>query len=120
MSTSSRRAARHELKVARATGTKRVTYRDRYQSAPDMLPVRLANGLVLSIEAKYRAQLPRLLTSALSQALRYGGPDSVPVAALRENGGQTLVVIRLEDFLQLSGIAPVRIPLQQTLLARAL
>jgi hypothetical protein len=120
VSASSRRAARHELQVARSLGTRRVTYRGRYQRSPDMLPVRLPNGLVLSVEATLRDNLPRLLTSALSQALRYGGPDCVPVAALREHGGQTLVVTRLEDFLQLSGIEPVRETLQPLLLARSM
>ncbi|SRR6266508_3275826 len=112
-----RKSARHELKVARTLGTERVRYRSRYQRKPDMLPVVLPNGVLLSIEAKIRDRLPRLLTSALSQAASYCGPDGVPVAALQERGGQTVVCMPLDGFLQLAGIEPVALPLQQTLLA---
>ena len=82
MSRVSRRAARRELEAADAFGVKRVR-RARYESAPDIEPVVLSTGDVLSVEVKSRATLPVLLRDALDQAVlgRMGGPTPKDVRA---------------------------------------
>jgi hypothetical protein len=120
MSASSRRAARHELKIARALGTERTRYRGRYERKPDMLALRLPDGQLLSPEAKYRDVLPKWITDALAQARGYGGKNCIALAAFRERRGMAIVVLSLEDFLRLSAIKPYGTPLQQELLTRAL
>lgn len=98
MSRVSRRAARRELEAADAFGVKRVR-RARYESAPDIEPVVLSTGDVLSVEVKSRATLPVLLRDALDQAKGY----PVPVAVLSALGGSAVACLPLADFVRLLG-----------------
>ena len=101
MSRVSRRAARRELEAADAFGVKRVR-RARYESAPDIEPVVLSTGDVLSVEVKSRATLPVLLRDALDQAKGYR-PEGVPVAVLSALGGSAVACLPLADFVRLLG-----------------
>lgn len=99
---------RRERTAARALGTTR-TVRRIGESAPDVEPVRLASGVVLSVEVKSRRRLPRLLALALAQAARYA-PGAVPVAVVSERGGPQLACIALRDFARLLGFDPPALP----------
>jgi hypothetical protein len=104
VSRSSRRAADREREAADVLGTKRVR-RGRYESKPDVEPIRHPNGDLLQPEVKTRKKLPRLITTALAQAERYS-PSAVPIAVLSELGGAAVVVVALDAFVRLTGIAP--------------
>lgn len=98
------RAARREREAAAVLGSKRV-HRSRYESAPDVEPVTLPSGHVLSVEVKTRARLPVLLTRALEQAAGYA-PDAIPCAVLSETGGTALLVLPLAAFAAIVGVSP--------------
>ena len=90
-----------ERHAAKVLGGARTAFRGRYEPAPDIQPLILPNGSTALVECKYRRVLPKLVTGALAQALRYA-PDAVPIAVLRELRGPALIVMRLADFAALS------------------
>ncbi len=102
MTRAHRRGAAAELAVARALGTTRTRNRSRFESKPDMEPVTLESGAVLSIESKARGSVPRWLVGAVEQAARYL-PSAVPVAVV-SGAGVRLAVLRLEDLAALVGL----------------
>lgn len=106
-----------ERDAAKALGTRRVR-RAIGESAPDVEPVRLASGEVLSVEVKHRAKLPALLTAALAQAARYA-PAAVPVAVVSQRGGRQLACLSLANLARLLGIASPEIPTTTKRKARA-
>lgn len=93
---------RRERAAAAALGSRRVV-RHRGESRPDVEPVALPSGEVLQPEVKHRKRLPRLLSAALAQALRYE-PGATPVAVVSEHRGAALAVLRLADFARLVGV----------------
>ena len=97
------RAARREREAAALLGTKRV-HRSRYESAPDLEPVTLPSGHVLAVEVKTRAQLPKLLENALTQAAGYA-PGAIPCAVISATGGEALVVLSLRAFVEIISTA---------------
>jgi hypothetical protein len=97
-----RRAARREREAAAVLGSKRV-HRKRGQKAPDVVPIRFADGSVIVPEAKTRAKLPKWLKAALDQARGYHR-GAVPLVVLSETGGQAIAVIPLTDLATLVGI----------------
>lgn len=103
MSAPSRRAAHRERQAARALGTTRTTYRPRYTPAPDVAPLTLASGEVLSVEVKTRKHLPQLLRAALEQARSYA-PGATPVAVVSETGGRALAVVELGALARFLGL----------------
>lgn len=105
------RAARREREAASLLGTKRV-HRSRYEKAPDVEPVPLPCGLVLSVEVKTRAKLPRLVTKALEQAEGYGVTGQVPAVVMSETGGEALIVLPLRAFVRAVGLEPYEPPPQ--------
>jgi len=110
-----RRAARRELEAARILQTERV-HRRRYQRAPDVRPVRLDTGDVLTVEVKTRGKLPAWLVGALAQAERYL-PGGIPVVALSATGGPPLAVLPLADLARLLGLQPREVGQQLPLAA---
>jgi hypothetical protein len=100
-----RRAAARERQAAKLLRTERVRYRPRYAKAPDLLPVRLADGTTLQPEVKTRARLPRWLVDALAQAAGYL-PSAVPLVVLSATGGPPLAVLPLADLARLLGLQP--------------
>lgn len=115
MTAAHRRAAAREREAAKVLKTTRVR-RSRYQAAPDVELVQLADGARLSVEVKTRKRLPALLRAALAQARRYA-PDAVPVAVVSETGGTALAVLELKAFAALVGLAPPPPPPAQAALA---
>jgi hypothetical protein len=113
-----RRAARHELRTAKAFGVRRV-HRARFESKPDVELVRLPDGSELSCECKTRKRLPALITKALEQAQRYAAPPAIPCAILSAFGERPVIVLPLEAFRKLAGLAPSAVPEQPSLFARA-
>lgn len=97
-----RRAAARELQVAKVLGSKRV-HRGRYERAPDVVPIRFANGTVIVPESKTREKLPKWLIDALGQARKYV-KGSVPCVVLSEFGGEPLAVMPLADLAMLVGL----------------
>lgn len=114
MTAAHRRAAAREREVAKVLKTTRVR-RSRYESAPDVELVQLADGTRLSVEVKTRKRLPAVLRAALAQARRYA-PDAVPVAVVSETGGHALAVLELQAFAALVGLADPPPPPVQTAL----
>lgn len=114
MTAAHRRAAAREREAAKVLKTTRV-HRSRYQAAPDVELVQLADGVRLVVEVKTRKRLPALLRDALAQARRYA-PDAVPVAVVSETGGHALAVLELRTFAALVGLAPPPPPPAQTAL----
>jgi hypothetical protein len=98
------RAARRERQAATLLGSRRV-HRGRYERAPDVEPVRLADGTVLVAESKTRKALPRWLVGAIAQARGYL-PGCVPLAVVSELGGEPLAVLPLRDLARLLGLQP--------------
>jgi hypothetical protein len=70
-----------------------------------MAPVTLPTGQVLQPECKSRQHLPKWLSGALAQALRYA-PEASPLVVLRELGSAPLAVLPLADFARLVGLQP--------------
>ena len=103
MTSAHRRAANRERQAARTLGTTRTTNRPRYTPAPDVAPITLPGGDVLSVEVKTRARLPSLLRRALEQARRYA-PGAVPLAVVSETGGPALAVLELGAFARIAGL----------------
>lgn len=93
---------RRERTAARALGGRR-NVRRIGESAPDMAPVVLPNGVMLQGEVKHRARLPRLIAQALAQAARYT-PGAVPLAVVSERGGPQLACLYLSDLARLLGL----------------
>ena len=61
-------------------------------------------GHVFGVEVKFRSSLPKLITGAWAQAQEAVPPDGEPemrFVAMRENGGEWLAVVSLEDLLVL-------------------
>lgn len=104
MSGPHRRAAARERQAAKLLRTERVRYRPRYTKAPDVHPVRLDSGDVLSVEVKTRGKLPAWLVDALAQAEGYL-PGAVPLVVLSATGGPPLALLALRDFARLVGLA---------------
>ena len=102
MSRASRRAARRELEAAKVLGTERV-HRSRYQSAPDVQPMRMDDGSVVQPEVKTRKRIPALIRDALAQAKRYA-PSAIPIVVISETGGRAIACLPLEAFARLVGI----------------
>lgn len=115
MSLASRRGAALERRTAEKLGGKRV-HRKRGESAPDVYPLTLSNGITLIVEAKHRAKLPALIKKALARAARYA-PSCVPVAAINEFGGRSIAVMWFSDFCKLAGTQPLNLPKQPSLFA---
>jgi hypothetical protein len=105
MTAQHRRAARREQQAADVLKTRRTKYRPRFQRAPDVTPVTLADGRVLSLEVKTRAKLPKWLRDAFAQAQRYL-PGAIPVVVLSETGGAPLAVLPLDAFAGFAGLQP--------------
>ena len=103
--TAHRRTADRERQAAELLGTTRVK-RSRYESAPDVAPVRLPCGLTLMPEVKTRRRLPKLVTGALAQAERYAPPGAIPAAVLSETGGEPMIVLALRAFRRIAGLEP--------------
>lgn len=111
MSATSRRSAARERQAAELLGTKRV-HRSRYQRAPDVEPVVLPSGEVLSCEVKTRKRLPALLRDALAQAKRYAPSTSaVPIAVISEFGGEPIACLSLRALRRLLGLEEVAVQL---------
>jgi hypothetical protein len=110
------RAARREREAAALLGSRRV-HRHRYERAPDVEPVRLADGTVLVAESKTRKALPRWLVRAVAQARSYL-PGCVPLVALSELRGEPLAVLPLRDLARLLGLRPPDKGVQLTLAPR--
>ena len=102
MSRAHRRGADAERAVARALGTTRTRNRSRFETAPDMEPVRLESGVTLVVESKARGSVPRWLVGAVEQAARYL-PSAVPVAVV-SGAGVRLAVLHLADLAALLGL----------------
>ncbi len=102
MTMAHRRAARRELQAARVLGSDRV-HRRRGERAPDVVPLRLADGTTLVPEVKTRERLPRWLLGAIAQARSYVR-GAVPIVVLSETGGPPLAVLPLTDLAQLVGL----------------
>lgn len=102
------RAARRERQAASLLGTTRI-HRSRYESAPDVAPVTLPCGVVLSCEVKTRKRLPALLVAALAQAKRYA-PEAVPTAVVSATGGEPLIVLPLRAFRRIAGLDALPVP----------
>lgn len=100
MSATHRRAARREREAANALGVRRV-HRSRYESAPDVEPLTLPNGVVIQAEVKTRGRLPALVRNAIAQARKYAPPGVVPLAILSETGGEAVAVVPLRAFVEL-------------------
>lgn len=112
------RAARAERRAAAALGTERVRYRAQHESAPDVRPVALPSGDVLSVEVKQRKRLPKALgLDVLEQAKRYASPGWIPVGVIAEHGGRAMVLVMLDDFAQLVGVQPSKVRAVQQPLA---
>lgn len=105
MTAAHRRGAALERSAARHLGTRRVRPR-RGVSAPDVEPVRLPSGVVLSVECKKRGRAPALLLRALEQAKRYL-PSAVPAVVFAPTGEPPLIVLSLDVFRRIAGLAPV-------------
>ena len=61
----------------------------------------------LSSEVKHRRRLPQWLTKAVEQAEGSATPGQLPLAVVHESGtryGQSLVVLRLDDFEEWFGL----------------
>lgn len=115
MSRASRRGSALEKRVAKKIGGKRVN-RKRGESAPDVYPLQLDNGITLLVEAKHRAKIPALVRDALAQATSYG-PSCTPVAAINEYGGKAIAILWFDDFCRLIGVQPLNLPAQMSLFA---
>jgi hypothetical protein len=117
MSAVHRRAARREEQLAAVLETERVKHRPRFEKAPDVLPIALANGVVIQAESKSRKKLPRWLIDAIEQAEGYT-PGAIPLVSLFELGQPDgLAVIRLRDLPRLLGLREPE-PGEQLALAR--
>jgi hypothetical protein len=99
------RAARRERQAAALLGSRRVL-RSRYESAPDLEPVRLPCGELLSVEVKTRKALPSLLRKALAQAAGYGPAGAVPCAVVSQTGGEPIIALPLRAFRRIAGLEP--------------
>lgn len=102
MSIGHRRGARREKQAADILGSKRV-HRSRFESAPDVEPIRFQNGTVVVPECKTRKKLPGWLTGALAQAAEYVD-GAVPLVVLSELGGQPIALLPLVDLAELVGL----------------
>lgn len=105
MSAAHRRAASLEQAAADVLGGERVRYRPRFESAPDIRPIRLQDGRTIQVEAKTRKRLPAIVLEALRQAERYAR-GAIPVGVIRERGGKALAVLWLPHLASLLGIEP--------------
>jgi len=103
MSRPHRRAAARERQAADLLGTSRVR-RSRYERAPDVTPVVLADGTTLMPEVKTRKRLPVLITKALAQAEGYAPNGAVPCAVLSAFGGEPVIVLPLRAFRRIAGL----------------
>ena len=106
MSRHQKRSARRERQAAEAFGTQRVV-RAIGESAPDVLPTALPNGLVLVPEVKERARPLATVARWLAQAEGYapeGAAALVVVFATGQHAGEALVVLRLKDFRRVAGL----------------
>lgn len=94
--------------MAAGAGTERVAHRPRYQRAPDAIPVRLADGTVLCLESKERAELPKwLFRDSIGQARSYV-VGAVPVVVVTELGGKQFAVLPYLDFMRIAGVQPAK------------
>jgi len=107
MSAQHRRGARREQQVASILQTTRTKYRPRYVRAPDVVPIRFADGTVVVPESKTRKHLPKWLVAAIGQARAYVD-GCVPVVVLSELRGEPLAVVPLADFAMLVGLREPR------------
>jgi len=98
-----RRAARREREAAEVLGGRRVRYRPRYVSMPDVEPIRLDDGSVMVPESATRAKLPKWLVAKVAQARKYI-PGAVPCVVLSQTGGEALALVPLRDLARLIGI----------------
>jgi hypothetical protein len=112
-----RRAAARERQAAEVLGSRRV-HRGRFERAPDVVPVRLADGTVLVPESKTRKALPKWFLTALAQARGYVA-GAVPVVVLSQTGGEALALLPLADLARLLGIRSPQAGEQLVLLARS-
>ena len=113
-----RRAARRERQAADLFGTVRVKKKDRYDAVPDVLPVRLASGEVLSIEVKTFGNGLKKVRDALDQARRYT-PSAVPVAVCSKTGEEPVACLPAKDLARVLGLSELgEAPRQLALLAR--
>jgi hypothetical protein len=103
MTAAHRRGARREQQAADMLGTTRTKYRGRFESAPDVTPVRLKNGNILVCEVATRARLPQWQLAKLAQAERYS--PGVPLVVLSELRGEPLALLRLRDLVRLLGLS---------------
>jgi hypothetical protein len=97
---------RAERRVARALGGERTGPLGYMEN-----DVKGGLGDIFSIEIKYRAKLPQILTAALSQAKAGKTAGSKPpmcvIVQKGQETGEALVCMRLKDFVDLHG--PVRV-----------
>jgi hypothetical protein len=114
MTLASRRGARREREAAALLGSKRVL-RERGERAPDVVPLRFANGTVVVPESKTRAKLPKWINAAIEQARRYHR-GAVPLVVLSETGGPPLALLPLADLAMLVGLRDPRAGKQLLLL----
>jgi hypothetical protein len=105
MSAVHRRAARRELQGARILGVERTRYRGRYESAPDMSPVRLSSGDVIQPDSKTRGKLPKWIVDGFAQCERYT-PGAVPMLIISETGGAPIALMPLRELARLLGLQP--------------
>jgi hypothetical protein len=96
---------RAERRVAGLLGGRRVPVTGRARGdAPDVAHP------WLSIEVKQRQRLPGWIIDALRQAAAAAAPEQLPVVVLHEHGqryGDSLVVLRLADFVDWFGSLPL-------------
>lgn len=86
----------YERRLAKRLGGERVPITGRIRgSAPDV------KNSWLSIEAKFRKQLPAWLFDAMDQAVKSIRGEQLPIVVLHQSGTRTdndFVVLRLKDF----------------------
>lgn len=103
MTAQHRRGARREEQVANILRTTRTKNRPRFVRAPDVQPIRFADGTVVVPESKTRKTLPKWLVAAIAQASAYVD-GAVPLVVLSQTGGEPIACLPLVDFAMLVGL----------------
>lgn len=87
----------HERAVAKKFGGKRISRGSDFSVRSGDI-----DHPTLSIECKYRKNIPKLIVEALKQAKGYS-PDKIPVAAIKQRQMEGFVVcLWIDDFLKLT------------------
>lgn len=108
-----RKGADLERRVAELFGVRRVR-RSRFDSLPDLPPMRREDGSLVQVEVKARARGFSSLREWIAQARSYA-PDATPVLALGGDGGEHLAVLPLAELRALLGTLHAELPRQLVL-----